>query len=124
MIRQAAQPASVKPRRSRREDVPCPPPQGARGLIWRREQGPGAAAQVKDSVKGVVITVVDGTSDADDKRISLPATVIVRWRRRRFGSDRRQQEGVEAVEEGRQEIRALLVANGDGELRVCGDEAI
>ena len=61
--------------------------------------------KIKDSVKGVIITNVDGTSDAAEKRLS-PGEVIVEVAQEAVEQRRRRQEARRPAEEGRQEIGA------------------
>ena len=61
--------------------------------------------KIKDSVKGVIITNVDSTSDAADKRLSA-GDVIVEVAQEAVSQRRRRQEARRPAEEGRQEIGA------------------
>src|SRR6266699_3795064 len=72
--------------------------------------------KIKDSVKGVVITSVDGTSDAAEKRLSA-GDVIVEVAQEAVSSAADIKKRVEQLKKDGKKSVLLLVANGDGELR-------
>src|SRR5262249_23812274 len=72
--------------------------------------------KIKDSVKGVVITGVDGTSDAAEKRLSA-GDVIVEVAQEAVTNAADVKKRVEAVKKDGKKSVLLLVANGEGELR-------
>ena len=98
--RQAA--AGSGRRRSRREK---PVTQKALGLdLATLSKDLRSRYKIKDSVKGVIITSVDSTSDAAEKRLS-PGDVIVEVAQEAVEQRRRRQEARRPAQEGRQEIR-------------------
>jgi serine protease Do len=72
--------------------------------------------KIKDSVKGVLITNVDGTSDAADKRLS-PGEVIVEVAQEAVSNAADVKKRVDQLKKDGKKSVLLLVANGDGELR-------
>jgi len=72
--------------------------------------------KIKDSVKGVIITGVDGTSDAADKRLSA-GDVIVEVAQEAVSNAADIKKRVEQLKKDGKKSVLLLVANGDGELR-------
>ena len=72
--------------------------------------------KIKDSVKGVVITSVDATSDAADKRLSA-GDVIVEVAQEAVSSGADIKKRVDQLKKDGKKSVLLLVANGDGELR-------
>jgi serine protease Do len=72
--------------------------------------------KVKDSVKGVIITGVDGTSDAAEKRLSA-GDVIVEVAQEAVANAADVKKRVEQVKKDGKKSVLLLVANGEGELR-------
>jgi serine protease Do len=72
--------------------------------------------KIKDSVKGVIITGVDGTSDAAEKRLSA-GDVIVEVAQEAVSDAAGVKKRVEQVKKDGKKSVLLLVANGEGELR-------
>src|SRR4030088_3410409 len=72
--------------------------------------------KIKDSVKGVIITGVDGSSDAAEKRLSA-GDVIVEVAQEAVGSAADIKKRVDQLKKDGKKSVLLLVANGDGELR-------
>jgi len=72
--------------------------------------------KIKDSVKGVIITGVDGNSDAAEKRLSA-GDVIVEVAQEAVGSAADIKKRVDQLKKDGKKSILLLVANGDGELR-------
>ncbi|WGS01033.1 Do family serine endopeptidase [Bradyrhizobium sp. ISRA443] len=72
--------------------------------------------KIKDSVKGVIITGVDGASDAADKRLSA-GDVIVEVAQEAVSSAADIKSRVEKLKKDGKKSVLLLVSNGDGELR-------
>src|SRR6266568_4844506 len=72
--------------------------------------------KIKDSVKGVVITSVDGTSDAAEKRLSA-GDVIVEVAQEAVSSAADIKKRVEQLKKDGKKSVLLLVSNADGELR-------
>jgi serine protease Do len=72
--------------------------------------------KIKDSVKGVLITNVDGTSDAAEKRLS-PGEVIVEVAQEAVANAADVKKRVDQLKKDGKKSVLLLVANGDGELR-------
>jgi serine protease Do len=72
--------------------------------------------KVKDSVKGVIITSVDGTSDAAEKRLS-PGEVIVEVAQEAVSNAVDVKKRVDQLKKDGKKSVLLLVANADGELR-------
>ena len=72
--------------------------------------------KIKDSVKGVIITSVDGTSDAADKRLS-PGEVIVEVAQEAVSSAADVKKRVDQLKKDGKKSVLLLVSNAEGELR-------
>ena len=109
-----AQPASAK---TKEEPVEKPVTQKALGLdLATLSKDLRTRYKIKDSVKGVVITGVDGTSDAAEKRLSA-GDVIVEVAQEAVGSAADIKKRVEQLKKDGKKSVLLLVANGDGELR-------
>ncbi len=72
--------------------------------------------KIKDSVKGVVITGVDGTSDAAEKRLSA-GDVIVEVAQEAVGNAGDIKKRVDQLKKDGKKSVLLLVSNADGELR-------
>ena len=72
--------------------------------------------KIKDGIKGVVITNVDGTSDAADKRLS-PGEVIVEVAQEAVSNAADVKKRVDQLKKDGKKSILLLVANADGELR-------
>jgi serine protease Do len=72
--------------------------------------------KIKDSVKGVVITSVDASSDAADKRLSA-GDVIVEVAQEAVSSGADIKKRVDQLKKDGKKSALLLVSNGDGELR-------
>src|SRR6266403_995583 len=72
--------------------------------------------KIKDTVKGVVITSVDGTSDAAEKRLSA-GDVIVEVAQEAVSNAADVKKRVDQLKKDGKKSILLMVANGDGELR-------
>jgi serine protease Do len=72
--------------------------------------------KVKDSIKGVIITNVDGSSDAAEKRLS-PGEVIVEVAQEAVSNAADIKKRVEQLKKDGKKSVLLLVSNADGELR-------
>jgi serine protease Do len=72
--------------------------------------------KIKDSVKGVVITGVDGTSDAAEKRLSA-GDVIVEVAQEAVANAADIKKRVDQLKKDGKKSVLLLVSNADGELR-------
>jgi serine protease Do len=72
--------------------------------------------KIKDSVKGVIITNVDSTSDAADKRLS-PGEVIVEVAQEAVSNAADVKKRVDQIKKDGKKSVLLLVSNADGELR-------
>jgi len=72
--------------------------------------------KIKDSVKGVVVTNVDGNSDAAEKRLSA-GDVIVEVAQEAVSSGADIQKRVDQLKKDGKKSVLLLVSNADGELR-------
>src|SRR3981081_2642798 len=72
--------------------------------------------KIKDSVKGVIITNVEGTSDAAEKRLSA-GEVIVEAAQEAVSSAADVKKRVDQLKKDGKKSILLLVANADGELR-------
>ena len=72
--------------------------------------------KIKDSVKGVIITSVDGTSDAAEKRLSA-GEVIVEVAQEAVGNTADVKKRVDQLKKDGKKSVLLLVSNADGELR-------
>jgi serine protease Do len=72
--------------------------------------------KIKDSVKGVVITGVEGGSAAAEKRLS-PGDVIVEVAQEAVSNADAVQKRIDALKKEGRKSALLLVANAEGELR-------
>jgi serine protease Do len=72
--------------------------------------------KIKDTVKGVIITNVDGTSDAADKRLS-PGEVIVEVAQEAVSNAADVKKRIDQLKKDGKKSVLLLVSNADGELR-------
>ncbi len=72
--------------------------------------------KIKDTVKGVVITGVDGSSDAAEKRLSA-GDVIVEVAQEAVSNAADIKKRVDKLKKDGKKSILLLVANGEGELR-------
>jgi serine protease Do len=72
--------------------------------------------KIKDTVKGVIITGVDGSSDAADKRLSA-GDVIVEVAQEAVSNAADVKKRVDQLKKDGKKSVLLMVANGDGELR-------
>ncbi|MCA6106705.1 Do family serine endopeptidase [Bradyrhizobium cenepequi] len=72
--------------------------------------------KIKDSVKGVIVTGVDGASDAAEKRLSA-GDVIVEVAQEAVSSAADIKKRVDQLKKDGKKSVLLLVSNGDGELR-------
>jgi serine protease Do len=72
--------------------------------------------KIKDTVKGVVITGVDGASDAADKRLSA-GDVIVEVAQEAVANAADIKKRVEQLKKDGKKSVLLLLSNADGELR-------
>jgi serine protease Do len=72
--------------------------------------------KIKDSVKGVVITSVEGASDAADKRLA-PGEVIVELAQEAVSNAADVKKRVDQLKKDGKKSVLLLVANSEGELR-------
>src|SRR5712675_897517 len=72
--------------------------------------------KIKDSVKGVVVTGVDGTSDTADKRLSA-GEVIVEVAQEAVANAADVKKRVDQLKKDGKKSILLLVSNADGELR-------
>jgi len=72
--------------------------------------------KIKDSVKGVVITNVDSSSDAAEKRLSA-GEVIVEVAQEAVTNAADVKKRVDQLKKDGKKSVMLLVSNGEGELR-------
>jgi len=72
--------------------------------------------KIKDSVKGVIVTGVDGNSDAAEKRLSA-GDVIVEVAQEAVTNAADIKKRVDQLKKDGKKSVLLLVSNGDGELR-------
>ena len=72
--------------------------------------------KIKDSVKGVIVTGVDATSDAADKHLSA-GDVIVEVAQEAVANAADIKKRIDALKKDGKKTVLLLVSNGDGELR-------
>jgi serine protease Do len=75
-----------------------------------------AKYKIKDSVKGVIVTGVDGNSDAAEKRLSA-GDVIVEVAQEAVSNAADIKKRVDQLKKDGKKSVLLLVSNGDGELR-------
>jgi serine protease Do len=109
-----AQPAAAK---TKDEPAEKPVTQKALGLdLATLSKDLRTRYKIKDSVKGVIITNVDSTSDAADKRLS-PGEVIVEAAQEAVSNAADVKKRIEALKKDGKKSILLLVANADGELR-------
>jgi serine protease Do len=109
-----AVPASAK---TKEEPAEKPVTQKALGLdLATLSKDLRSRYKIKDSVKGVIITNVDGTSDAAEKRLSA-GEVIVEVAQEAVSNAADVKKRVEQLKKDGKKSVLLLVANGDGELR-------
>jgi serine protease Do len=107
------QPASVK----KEEPADKPVTQKALGLdLTPLSKDLRGQYKIKDSVKGVLITGVDGTSDAADKRLSA-GDVIVEVAQEAVSSAADITKRIDQVKKDGKKTVLLLVSNPNGELR-------
>ena len=108
-----AQPASIK------KDEPADKPvtQKALGLdLATLSKDLRSKYKIKDSVKGVLITGVDGASDAADKRLSA-GDVIVEVAQESVSSAADIRKRLDQLKKDGKKSALLLVSNANGELR-------
>jgi serine protease Do len=72
--------------------------------------------KIKDSVKGVVITEIDPSSVAADKRLS-PGDVIVKVTEEEVASPADVQKRIDQLKKDGKKTALLLVANAEGDVR-------
>ena len=72
--------------------------------------------KIKDSVKGVIVTGVDGNSDAAEKRLSA-GDVIVEVAQEAVANAADIKKRVDQLKKDGKKSALLLVSNGEGELR-------
>jgi serine protease Do len=109
-----AVPASAK---AKEEPVEKPVTQKALGLdLATLSKDLRSRYKIKDSVKGVIITGVDGTSDAAEKRLSA-GEVIVEVAQEAVANAADVKKRVDQLKKDGKKSVLLLVANSDGELR-------
>jgi serine protease Do len=109
-----AVPASAK---TKEEPAEKPVTQKALGLdLATLSKDLRSRYKIKDSVKGVIITNVDSTSDAAEKRLSA-GEVIVEVAQEAVSNAADVKKRVEQLKKDGKKSVLLLVANGDGELR-------
>ncbi|MGC2084244.1 MAG: Do family serine endopeptidase [Bradyrhizobium sp.] len=109
----------VQPAAAKSDDQPADKPvtQKALGLdLATLSKDLRTRYKIKDSVKGVVITSVDATSDAADKRLSA-GDVIVEVAQEAVSSGADIKKRVDQLKKDGKKSALLLVSNGDGELR-------
>jgi serine protease Do len=109
-----AQQASVK-----KDDAPADRPvtQKALGLdLATLSKDLRTKYKIKDSVKGVLVTGVDGTSDAADKHLSA-GDVIVEVAQEAVSSAADIKKRLDQLKKDGKKSVLLLVSNADGELR-------
>src|SRR5437588_7663963 len=109
-----AQPAAAK---TKEEPVEKPVTQKALGLdLATLSKDLRGRYKIKDSVKGVIITNVDGTSDAAEKRLSA-GDVIVEVAQEAVSNAADVKKRVDQLKKDGKKSVLLLVSNADGELR-------
>lgn len=109
-----AQQASAK---AKEDPVEKPVTQKALGLdLATLSKDLRSKYKIKESVKGVVVTGVDGTSDAAEKRLSA-GDVIVEVAQEAVSNAADIKKRVDQLKKDGKKSVLLLVANGDGELR-------
>jgi serine protease Do len=108
-----AQPAAIK----KDEQVEKPVTQKALGLdLASLSKDLRGKYKIKDSVKGVIVTGVDATSDAADKHLSA-GDVIVEVAQEAVANAADIKKRVDQLKKDGKKTVLLLVSNGDGELR-------
>src|SRR5437764_3378567 len=108
------QQAAVK---SKEEPVEKPVTQKALGLdLAALSKDLRTKYKIKDSVKGVIITGVDGSSDAAEKRLSA-GDVIVEVAQEAVANAADIKKRVDQLKKDGKKSALLLVSNGEGELR-------
>ncbi|MBV8919878.1 MAG: Do family serine endopeptidase [Bradyrhizobium sp.] len=108
-----AQPAAIK------KDEPAEKPvtQKALGLdLASLSKDLRSKYKIKDSVKGVIVTGVDATSDAADKHLSA-GDVIVEVAQEAVANAADIKKRIDTLKKDGKKTVLLLVSNGDGELR-------
>jgi len=108
-----AQPAAIK------KDEPADKPvtQKALGLdLASLSKDLRSKYKIKDSVKGVIVTSVDATSDAADKHLSA-GDVIVEVAQEAVANAADIKKRVDQLKKDGKKTVLMLVSNGDGELR-------
>jgi len=108
-----AQPAAIK------KDEPADKPvtQKALGLdLASLSKDLRSKYKIKDSVKGVIVTGVDASSDAADKHLSA-GDVIVEVAQEAVANAADIKKRIDTLKKDGKKTVLLLVANGDGELR-------
>jgi serine protease Do len=109
-----AQPASA---RGKDEPVEKPVTQKALGLdLATLSKDLRGRYKIKDSVKGVIITNVDASSDAAEKRLSA-GDVIVEVAQEAVSNAADVKKRIDAVKKDGKKSILLLVSNAEGELR-------
>jgi serine protease Do len=109
-----AVPVAVK---SKEEPAEKPVTQKALGLdLATLSKDLRSRYKIKESVKGVIITNVDGTSDAAEKRLS-PGEVIVEVAQESVSNAADVKKRIEQIKKDGKKSVLLLVSNADGELR-------
>ena len=109
-----AQPASVK---SNEQPADKPVTQKALGLdLATLSKDLRTRFKIKDSVKGVLITGVDGASDAEEKRLAA-GDVIVEVAQEAVSNAADIKKRVDQLKKDGKKSVLLLVSNADGELR-------
>jgi serine protease Do len=109
-----AQQASAK---AKEDPVEKPVTQKALGLdLATLSKDLRSKYKIKESVKGVVVTGVDGTSDAAEKRLSA-GDVIVEVAQEAVSNAADIKKRVDQLKKDGKKSVLLLVANGEGELR-------
>ena len=109
-----AVPASAK---TKEEPAEKPVTQKALGLdLATLSKDLRSRYKIKDSVKGVIITSVDGASDAADKRLS-PGEVIVEVAQEAVSSAADVKKRVDQLKKDGKKFVLLSVSNPDGDVR-------
>ena len=107
------QPAAIK----KDEQVDKPVTQKALGLdLASLSKDLRSKYKIKDSVKGVIVTGVDATSDAADKHLSA-GDVIVEVAQEAVANAADIKKRVDQLKKDGKKTVLMLVSNGDGELR-------
>ena len=107
------QPAAIK----KDEQVDKPVTQKALGLdLASLSKDLRSKYKIKDSVKGVIVTGVDASSDAADKHLSA-GDVIVEVAQEAVANAADIKKRIDQLKKDGKKTVLMLVANGDGELR-------